>query len=218
MARPRSFDTGEVVEAAKQVFWDRGYHGTAIEDLERSTKLNRSSLYWTFGDKRALFLQALSAYLDGFISPRLAPMERADAGLDDIGRFFGGLAELFRSDETTARRGCLMVNSIAEFEGREDQLEGQAELFRDRLYRAFANALTRSVDLARLDQRARLLTSATLGVWLAARIAPADAAQTCDAWIAQVQAWQAETVVDRHAMRSPAQCAQPRGDLPRSPW
>ncbi len=192
MPRPRSFDTDEVVEAAKHVFWDRGYHGTAIEDLERSTKLNRSSLYWAFGGKRALFLQALSAYLDGFISPRLAPMERADAGLDDIVGFFRGLGEHFRADETSARRGCLMVNSIAEFEGREVQLEGRAELFRDRLNGAFTSALAASADRELVDQRARLLTSATLGVWLAARIAPGDAARTCDAWIAQIQAWQAD--------------------------
>ena len=193
MPRPRSFDTDEVVEAAKHVFWHRGYHRTAIEDLERSTKLNRSSLYWAFGGKRALFLQALGAYLDGFISPRLAPMERADAGLDDIVGFFRGLAEHFRADETSARRGCLMVNSIAEFEGREDQLDGRAEQFRDRLSSAFTRALTASGDRERVDQRARLLSSATLGVWLAARIAPSDAAHTCDALIAQVQAWQANT-------------------------
>ena len=189
MARPRSFDPAEVVEAAKQSFWDRGYHRTAIEDLERSTKLNRSSLYWAFGGKRALFLKALSAYLDDFIGPRLAPMERADAGLADVERFFGGLAELFRADEPSARRGCLMVNSIAEFEGREEQLDGRAELFRDRLSTAFTNALANSADAERAGQRARLLTSATLGVWLAARISPTDAARMCDAWIAQVEAW-----------------------------
>lgn len=192
MARPRSFDTDQVVELAKHVFWDKGYGGTAIEDLERSTKLNRSSLYWAFGTKKALFHRALSAYMDGFIGPRFAPMERPDADLDDIELFFSGLARHFRDDEAAASRGCLMVNSIAEFEGREDQLDGWAGAFRDRLGHAFANALARRAGAGRADQRARLLTSATFGIWLTARISPADAARMCDAWMTQIREWRSE--------------------------
>jgi AcrR family transcriptional regulator len=188
------------VDIAKHVFWERGYGGTAIEDLERSTKLNRSSLYWAFGTKKALFHRALGAYVDGFIGPRLAPMERPDAGLEDIERFFGGLARHFRDDEVAARRGCLMVNSIAEFEGREGQLDGWAAAFRDRLGHAFAKSLgsrahTGDAHTGDADRRARLLASATLGIWLAARIDPGDAARMCDAWMAQIREWALERAV-----------------------
>jgi TetR/AcrR family transcriptional regulator, transcriptional repressor for nem operon len=194
VGRPRSFDIDEVVEIAKRVFWDKGYRGTAIEDLEQSTKLSRSSLYWAFDTKKALFHKALSAYLEDFISPRLAPMEKADANVEDIELFFDGLAKLFQDDPVTARRGCLMVNSIVEFEGREGGLDGRAGEFRDRLATAFANALSNSASPKRVDQRAHLLTSATLGVWLAARIAPIDAAHMCDAWVTQVRNWRAEVL------------------------
>lgn len=193
MGRPRSFDTQEVVEAATHVFWEKGYAGTAIEDLERRTTLNRSSLYWAFGSKEGLFLRTLDAYLNGFIAPRLAPMEQEGADTRAIEGFFVGLAQHFRADDVSARRGCLVVNSIAEFEGRGNKLGNQARAFRDRLDRAFSNALASGLDPERAAERARLLTSATLGVWLAARIAPADAAGMCDAWIRHVQGWHAES-------------------------
>src|SRR5260370_21372182 len=94
MARPRSFSTADAVEAAKAVFWSKGYQDTAISDLERATGLNRSSLYAAFGTKQAIFELALESYLRGFIGPRLAPMERPAAGARAIEGFFTGLARL----------------------------------------------------------------------------------------------------------------------------
>src|SRR5215203_525189 len=61
--RPRSFDTEVAVERAMGVFWSRGYHGTALPDLLRATKLSRGSLYAAFGDKHSLFLRALDRYI-----------------------------------------------------------------------------------------------------------------------------------------------------------
>jgi TetR/AcrR family transcriptional regulator, transcriptional repressor for nem operon len=185
MARPRSFSSERVVEAAKHVFWERGYEGTAVEDLERKTRLNRSSLYLAFGTKQALFYRALNWYEESFIGPLLEPMERETASDADIAAFFSTLARRFRKNGPVARQGCLMINSIAELEGRDARMHEVAVAYRDRLYRAFANALagTRPAkqDRARLDRLARFLSAATIGVWLQARVDPIDAARACDA-------------------------------------
>jgi AcrR family transcriptional regulator len=189
MARPRSFSTGNAVQAAAAVFWAKGYRDTAICDLERATGLNRSSLYAAFGTKQAIFGQALQWYLRSFIGPRLAPMERPGASLGDIERFFAGLAAFFRTDGQ-ARRGCLMINTIAEDEGRGTLLGPQAQAFRDRLSAAFANAMTGQHQPGLVSQRAQLLTTSTFGIWLAARIDPASAAQAADATAACTRSWQ----------------------------
>ena len=140
MARPRSFSTDNAVAAAAEVFWSQGYQDTAISDLEQATGLNRSSLYAAFGTKQAIFDLALEWYLRDFIGPRLAPMERAGAGSGDIVHFFTGLAAFFRTGGQEPR-GCLMINSIAEHEGRSPLLGSPAQGFRDRLTAAFANAM-----------------------------------------------------------------------------
>jgi len=189
MARPRSFSTDNAVQAAAAVFWAKGYRDTAIADLERATGLNRSSLYGAFGTKQAIFELALEWYLHSFIGPRLAPMERPGAGPGDIERFFAGLAAYLRTGGQ-AGRGCLMINTIAEDEGRGTLLGPQAQAFRDRLSAAFANAMASQHEPALVSQRAQLLTTATFGIWLAARIDPASAAQACDATAICIRGWQ----------------------------
>jgi len=188
MARPRSFSSEQVVEAAQGVFWRSGYQHAAIGDLERATGLNRSSLYGAFGTKKAIFDQALDAYLTDFIGSRLAPLERPEADNGDVERFLAGLAAFFRTDER-ARQGCLMINSIAEHEGRSDHLADRAQAFRDRLHHALTNALASQHRSALAAERARVLTATTFGIWLMARIDPAAAADACEAAIASVRTW-----------------------------
>jgi TetR/AcrR family transcriptional repressor of nem operon len=194
VARPRGFSTVEVTEAAKELFWEQGYVGTGLTDLESSTGLNRSSLYQAFQSKEGVFQGALAAYVESFVNPRLAPMERAGAGLQDIEGYFRGLAVLFRDDPGSARRGCLWVNSIAEFAGRPDPIDVRAMEFRDRLHAAFLNALTGGRTRCGLGQpptepRARRLVASTFGVWVLARIDPGDAARACDGVRAEVRSW-----------------------------
>jgi TetR/AcrR family transcriptional regulator, transcriptional repressor for nem operon len=191
--RPRGFDVLEVVEAAKDLFWEHGYEGSTLADLERATRLNRSSLYQAFGTKEALFAAALDSYIDSFMAPRLAAMDRPRAGPRDVIAFFRGLAKLFREDPRRWTRGCLWVNSFAEFSGRELP-DSRALEYRSRLGGAFANALSGAAEdlspsAALMQRRGRMLTAATFGVWLSARVDPTEAARICDDLVAEVRSW-----------------------------
>ena len=90
MPRRRPYTDGDLAVAAKQVFWDRGYERTAIDDLQDATGLSRSSLYLAFDTKRALFDAALAEYVTSFIDPRLRPVEAPDAGLRGSGLLSAG--------------------------------------------------------------------------------------------------------------------------------
>jgi AcrR family transcriptional regulator len=181
-----------VVEAAKEEFWEEGFERTGISDLERATGLNRSSLYQAFGSKRSVFEAALEAYVADFVDPRVVPMEGAGAGLAEIETFFTDLARHF--GEPSSQRGCLWVNSVGELSGRSTDVDVRGPEFHERLHAAFRNALgnTFGVDPVaeqRLDDRARILTAATFGVWLTARIDPATAVHTCHAVVADLESW-----------------------------
>jgi TetR/AcrR family transcriptional regulator, transcriptional repressor for nem operon len=194
MGRPRSYSEDQVVEAAKHVFWEKGYDGAAIADLEAETGLNRSSLYLAFGTKRGLFDEALGAYLSDFCDPRLSGMEAEAAGLDDVEGFFAGLAAFFRKDPRRTRRGCLMVNTIAELASRDAAAMTASRAFRDRLRSAFTHALHGAaaegeVGIETIPLRVHVLAAATLGVWLSVRMDPLDAAQICDALVHEIGSW-----------------------------
>jgi len=60
--RPREFDKEEVLLSALRVFWQKGYEGASLTDLTEAMGITRPSLYAAFGNKEALFLQALDLY------------------------------------------------------------------------------------------------------------------------------------------------------------
>jgi AcrR family transcriptional regulator len=68
MGRPRTFREDEALNAAMRVFWEKGYEGTSLDDLTGAMKINRSSLYSTFGDKEALFRRVMRQYSAGPLS------------------------------------------------------------------------------------------------------------------------------------------------------
>ena len=68
MARPREFDEVTALEAAIDCFWQRGYEATSVRDLADKMGISAPSLYNAYGDKHALFMQALAQ--DQFRSTR----------------------------------------------------------------------------------------------------------------------------------------------------
>jgi AcrR family transcriptional regulator len=199
MGRPKTYDRAAKLAAARDLFWERGYEATSVSDLEQATGLDRSSLYREFGSKRQLFGLALDEYLQTQIGAMLAGVRAPGAGLDAVLGFFSGLAGLFRSDPAGSTRGCLMVNSTAELAAADAGTAAAAAGYRDLLRESFASALSAAAASGELEaiapqilrDRALLLASATTGIFLAARIDPADAAQLCDATASVAASWRA---------------------------
>lgn len=106
LGRPLAFDPEQALEAALRVFWRKGYQGTALSDLTAAMRINRPSIYATFGNKEALFRKALDRYnaqMTGYTAEALKePTARAVAE-----RLLVGTADLLSSPENP--KGCLMV-------------------------------------------------------------------------------------------------------------
>ena len=86
--RTKAFDELQALERAMQIFWSKGFDGTTLQDLEQGMGIARQSLYNTFGNKQALFEQALDHYHREVIVKNLAPIADSDQPLDTIERYF----------------------------------------------------------------------------------------------------------------------------------
>jgi len=106
------FDRKEALEKALEVFWEKGYQGTSIKDLEERMALARSSIYNTFGDKEELFFQALSHYQHLQQALAGASLLRASSPLEGIRFLLEGLA--LESMKDKGRKGCFVVNATTE--------------------------------------------------------------------------------------------------------
>ena len=69
--RPRSYKPAQALQEVTAAFWKQGYSGTSLDDLANATGMNRPSIYAAFGNKRALYLNALKNYWEaGYVAMR----------------------------------------------------------------------------------------------------------------------------------------------------
>ncbi|GAB5466664.1 MAG: TetR/AcrR family transcriptional regulator [Candidatus Kapaibacteriales bacterium] len=65
MPRKKEFIENDVLIDAVDIFWSKGYSATSIQDLVSGLKINRASLYDTFGGKKELFNKGFDWYCKG---------------------------------------------------------------------------------------------------------------------------------------------------------
>lgn len=171
LGRPLAFDREEALDAAMNLFWDRGYHAVGLSDLEARTGLNRSSLYNSFGSKDVLFALALERYTEHMLNEMLAVLASGSAGLADIESF---VRQLGRVLKTQAGRGCFMVNTMAGALGAVPDGTALAKRYIAMFLQAVSAALGRAVErgeiaAAAVNADAQMLLGVVLGANLLAR-------------------------------------------------
>jgi TetR/AcrR family transcriptional repressor of nem operon len=146
MARPRKFAEGDVVAAARDEFWTRGYAATSVDDLTAATGLGKGSLYGAFGDKHGLYLRALDDYIASSLDAVRAQLrDPAYTACDRLARHLRAQVKAIAADKE--RRGCMMAKSAAELAGLDDAVEKRVE----RAYSAWRDELVACIKEAQRD-------------------------------------------------------------------
>jgi TetR/AcrR family transcriptional repressor of nem operon len=112
MARHKEFDPGEAMKEAMEAFWERGYHGTSVNDLLAEMKLNRGSLYDTFGDKKSLFLATLAEYERQGREAVAEVLNKPGSAIAAIRNFAHTAADMCTGE--AGERGCLALKAALE--------------------------------------------------------------------------------------------------------
>jgi TetR/AcrR family transcriptional regulator, copper-responsive repressor len=106
MGRPKIYDKDTLLKETAQLFWKKGLAETSLADIEKTTGVNKSSLYSEFSDKDEIFTASLSHYIQNNGVYEL--LDKAPLGKANIIEF------LKLGKSCGGQRGCFVVNSIRE--------------------------------------------------------------------------------------------------------
>ncbi|MFF2653975.1 TetR/AcrR family transcriptional regulator [Streptomyces sp. NPDC058045] len=119
--RPPAFDRDTALGAATRLFWQRGYEATSIGDLTEAMGIRPGSLYATFGDKKSLFQEAVTAYgsspAGAFMGVALAEEATARGAFLRILR---EAAEVYTDPSHPA--GCLVICAASNVTERDEEV------------------------------------------------------------------------------------------------
>jgi TetR/AcrR family transcriptional regulator, transcriptional repressor for nem operon len=118
MARHKEFDKEAVLQKAMLLFWRQGYEATSVRDLIEATGISSSSLYESFGDKRALYIAALRLYCRAEQNT-FQSIIKAHENIKTV------LAYAFRNAREQihgSSQGFFSMNSIIEFGNRDPEI------------------------------------------------------------------------------------------------
>jgi AcrR family transcriptional regulator len=117
MARLKTFDRDVALKRAIEVFCDAGFEGASTDDLLRRMRISRQSLYDTFADKRALYLQALCHYRAERAATQIRVLSAEASRLKGLEAALNPFAVAGPQGTSS---GCMGIGAICEF-GRSDR-------------------------------------------------------------------------------------------------
>ncbi|GAA5019543.1 TetR/AcrR family transcriptional regulator [Kitasatospora paranensis] len=170
MARTKEFDPDAALQAALELFWERGYEATSMADLTGHLGIGRASLYATYGSKHELFLKALDRYRENTDATLVGELSQPGAALPTVRAVLTRFADEAAHDRRL--RGCLVTNTATELAGHDPDAARRVRASWDTLETLITGALTRAQAQGELpaDREPRALARLLLTVMQGMRV------------------------------------------------
>lgn len=166
--RPRAFDADAVLETVLELFWEKGFAATSLDDIAEATRVSRPSLAAAFGDKQALYIKAMERYQDR-IKEQLDEVLTCNGGNDTmagiINRYFDIMIGAYTGEQEHplgCAFMCTALNEAPQHDGILEMLQGAIEGF-DRRFEAFFTK-ARDLGFIRPEQDPMVLTQVISGL------------------------------------------------------
>ncbi len=149
--RPRAYDPAAALSQAMAAFWDAGYAATSLDDLTAATGMNRPSLYGAFGDKHALYAQAIAAYRAD-ARAKLAAALAPDVPLRDALARVYRLALASYLAGAAGPRGCFLIGTAVTESVRDPEIRTALRDALREIDKGFETRLRRAVEADELPR------------------------------------------------------------------
>lgn len=148
MGRNVEFNEAETIEKAMNVFWEKGYHATSMQDLVDAMQINRSSLYNTIGDKHCLFLKCISNYADGVMQETKQKASEEKSALKALTNIIRDKAAWV----VDCDKGCLGIKTIFEIAPEDAEVRNILSRNNDIYMEFLAGIIQKAIDDGELEQ------------------------------------------------------------------
>lgn len=146
MPRKPSYDRDDLIDRARDLFWQKGWAGTSLKDLEATLNMKPGSFYAAFGSKDALFDLALQKYAeDG--------AERLKAMVDEVGPLeaLKRYPDMVISRVDAPAKACMLAKTVLELHAREHPLAERANQHLVFMEGLFADLFQRAQETGDID-------------------------------------------------------------------
>lgn len=143
VGRPRSFDTSTALDRIVEAFWDRGFAGTSIDDLQARIGVKRGSFYAAFGDKESAWRTALDRYVGTVTAKAVAILESSGPAPQRIAEFIRFVGRFLAENPG---RGCMFLSAASQNLIVGEATSGHMERLEEALFASIRQVAPSPVD------------------------------------------------------------------------
>jgi len=147
MARCVEFNEVEKIEKAMNVFWEKGYNATSMQDLVDAMQINRSSLYNTIGDKHQLFMKCICNYFENAMCELKEKVAREKTAKAALIKIITDKADWIVSCD----KGCLGMKTTFEIAPEDATVRNQMSKQSDVFIEFMAAIVQKAMDDGEMD-------------------------------------------------------------------
>ncbi len=129
MPRNKEYIELEVIDKAKEVFWENGYHGTSVRMLKQAMGINQFSIYSCFKSKEGILSASITKYRKDVLNIQIEiALSKNLGGLETIKFFVKSYIKV------TKGKGCFIDNLVEDlYDINSEIINGKVKKFTNEL-------------------------------------------------------------------------------------
>jgi TetR/AcrR family transcriptional repressor of nem operon len=170
------FNREQVVDKATELYWQKGFNGTSMRNLQEVIDMRPGSIYASFGSKEGLFREALNHYANMGIAGLMECVEKTTSPMHALQLFMQQL--VVGSKKKAPSCMCMLAKTVGELTDDNADLLAETKRLLAKIEGEFATLLIKAQEIGEIDKTkdviklARHIQVQTLGLRTYAR--------TCD--------------------------------------
>jgi AcrR family transcriptional regulator len=150
MSKKTKFDREQIIDKAKDLYWEKGFHATSMRNLQNVVDMHPGSIYTIFGSKEALFKATLVRYTELGLAQLALCREESATPVEALTVFVKNL--VLKSQQDAPNCMCMLAKTVAELTSEHGDLLAEAKHSLTTMEEEFAKIIREAQDLGEIDK------------------------------------------------------------------